>query len=129
MKLVLATVVALAICAVGNVIDVTKSEINIPPNFEIADLPPQHQPPVKLTTGDDDPIGNPSMGYDHDIADETTRTRYTKKGGALMCMLRSSDEYAGIELKDTRNPPSAASIWQGDLQSEAIQSTISLCCC
>jgi hypothetical protein len=128
MKLVLATVAALAICAVGNVIDVTQSEINVPPKFEIANLPPQPQPPVKLTTGDGDLIGSPSMGYDHDIADEATRTRYTKKGGALMCMLRSSDEYAGTELKDTRNPPSAASVWQGDLQSKAIKSTISLCC-
>ncbi|RMZ68536.1 cytochrome p450 [Pyrenophora seminiperda CCB06] len=44
--------------------------------------------------------------------------KYTTKGGALMCGLEGSDQTAGRLLRDTRDPLSAASRFQGDLQTE-----------
>jgi hypothetical protein len=35
-----------------------------------------------------------------------------------MCALVGSDQTAGRQIKDTRNPPSAASIWSGNLKQE-----------
>lgn len=35
-----------------------------------------------------------------------------------MCGLTGSDTTAGVLLKDTRNPPSAASVWDSDLKQE-----------
>jgi hypothetical protein len=40
------------------------------------------------------------------------------KGGALMCGLEGSDETAGRQMKDTREPPSAARPYNGDLKIE-----------
>ncbi|KAJ4369598.1 hypothetical protein N0V83_005360 [Neocucurbitaria cava] len=59
----------------------------------------------------------PALAFDSsDLADPQDWTRYTLKGGALLCALHATDQLAGRQLHDTRNPPSAASIWTGDLK-------------
>ncbi|EUC42920.1 hypothetical protein COCMIDRAFT_54183, partial [Bipolaris oryzae ATCC 44560] len=42
-------------------------------------------------------------------------SRYVGKGHQLLCLMLASDEVAGFLLEDTRQPPSAASRWSGDL--------------
>jgi hypothetical protein len=56
--------------------------------------------------------------WDDDYATASEWATYTAKGGALMCGLSGSDEAAGTLLKDTRNPPSAVSLFNSDLKSE-----------
>jgi hypothetical protein len=58
-------------------------------------------------------------GYDPKvIADQATWDKYAAKGGQLMCAMRFSDMYAGTVMKDTRVPPSAESMWTGDMMCE-----------
>lgn len=47
-------------------------------------------------------------------------SRYVGKGHQLLCLMLASDEVAGFLLEDTRQPPSAASRWSGDLTGELI---------
>ncbi|CAO2649457.1 Nn.00g068420.m01.CDS01 [Neocucurbitaria sp. VM-36] len=54
-------------------------------------------------------------------ADQETWEYFVLKGGALMCAMRNSDKFAGEWLNDARTPPSAASVWQGDLKQELTQ--------
>lgn len=55
-------------------------------------------------------------GYDPAaIADQATWDKYAARGGQLMCVMRRSDKYAGTVMEDSRVPPSAESIWTGDL--------------
>jgi len=59
---------------------------------------------------------NPATGFfDDDYAEPADWERHTTKGGGMMCGLVISDRAAGAMLHDGRNPPSAASEWQGDL--------------
>lgn len=53
-----------------------------------------------------------------DLASDADWEKYTLKGGALMCGLAGTDRTAGRQIRDTRNPPSAASVWTGDLGQE-----------
>jgi hypothetical protein len=53
-----------------------------------------------------------------DLASPADWDRFTLKGGALMCALKGTDQTAGRQIKDTRNPPSAVSAWSGDLKQE-----------
>ena len=41
------------------------------------------------------------------------------KGARLTMAMKESDQDAGNRIEDKRNPPSAASVWQGDLTSMA----------
>mgnify|MGYP006877402445 CR=1 FL=1 len=50
-------------------------------------------------------------------ADQTTWDKYVKKGNHLLCLMAASDRAAGYLEQDTRDPPSAASKWTGDLRS------------
>jgi hypothetical protein len=56
--------------------------------------------------------------WDDDLASDADWEKYTLKGGALMCGLVDTDRTAGRQIRDTRNPPSAASVWTGDLRQE-----------
>jgi hypothetical protein len=56
--------------------------------------------------------------FDEDLASDAKWAKYTFKGGALMCGLNGDDLTAGHQINDPRNPPSAASIWTGDLRQE-----------
>ncbi|KAJ4986345.1 hypothetical protein SVAN01_08162 [Stagonosporopsis vannaccii] len=56
--------------------------------------------------------------FDEDFASEADWTKFTNKGGALMCGLNGDDEKAGQQMGDKRTPPSAASPWTGDLKQE-----------
>jgi hypothetical protein len=56
--------------------------------------------------------------FDDDTAQPDDWDRYTAKGGGLLCGLMITDRAAGEMLKDGRNPPSAASEWQGGLEEE-----------
>ncbi|KAF2749730.1 hypothetical protein M011DRAFT_397773 [Sporormia fimetaria CBS 119925] len=53
--------------------------------------------------------------WDDDYASAEDWERYSSKGGTMMCALVGSDRTAGSLLGDARNPPSAESVWQGDL--------------
>ena len=44
-------------------------------------------------------------------ADDNFHSIYDRKGNDYICAMRGSDRAAGIQLGDTRNPPSAESIW------------------
>jgi hypothetical protein len=61
----------------------------------------------------------PAQGFDGDPASDADFTKYALKGGALMCGLTGTDKTAGILIKDKRDPPSAASIWSGNMQDFA----------
>jgi len=50
-------------------------------------------------------------------ADQATWDKYVKKGDHLLCLMAASDRAAGYLEHDTRDPPSAASKWAGDLTS------------
>lgn len=81
-------------------------------------LPDSDDPYAKLSTPSLS-FANPAHGFDgDDIADDEDWAKYTSKGGALMCGLRGTDQTAGSLMNDRRNPPSAASIWNGDLRQE-----------
>lgn len=56
--------------------------------------------------------------FDDDLASDVDWMKYSNKGGTLMCGLLGTDRTAGQLLGDMRNPPSAASVWQGDLKQE-----------
>lgn len=56
--------------------------------------------------------------WDDDVASDADWDKYIHKGGALMCGLVGSDRTAGRLIKDTRNPPLAASVWSGNLKQE-----------
>ncbi|CAO2652640.1 Nn.00g009230.m01.CDS01 [Neocucurbitaria sp. VM-36] len=61
----------------------------------------------------------PAQGFDEDDqANEEDWERYAHKGGSLMCGLLGTDQAAGRQMNDRRNPPSAASTWIGDLKQE-----------
>lgn len=52
------------------------------------------------------------------VADDATWTKFVEKGKHFNCLMEASDKGAGWLLKDTRNPPSAASQWTGDLSGK-----------
>jgi len=56
--------------------------------------------------------------WDDDVSSDADWAKYTSKGGTLMCGLEGTDLTAGHQLWDTRTPPSAASVWNGDLRQE-----------
>ncbi|KAH7071743.1 hypothetical protein FB567DRAFT_612413 [Paraphoma chrysanthemicola] len=56
--------------------------------------------------------------WDDDTASDAEFEKFALKGGALMCALGGTDKTAGRLLRDTRDPPSAASIWTGNLRQE-----------
>jgi hypothetical protein len=56
--------------------------------------------------------------WDDNLASPEDWETYSLKGGALMCALEGTDRMAGRLINDTRNPPSAASAWSGDLKQE-----------
>jgi hypothetical protein len=56
--------------------------------------------------------------FDDDLASAEDFKKATDKGGALTCAMAGTDRTAGLMLKDTRTPPSAASVWTGDLRQE-----------
>ncbi|KAJ4372914.1 hypothetical protein N0V83_003205 [Neocucurbitaria cava] len=61
----------------------------------------------------------PAQGFDDDDqASAIDWATYTNKGGAFMCGLLATDQSAGQLLRDARTPPSAASLWRGDLKQE-----------
>ncbi|KAL6703941.1 hypothetical protein ACN47E_008879 [Coniothyrium glycines] len=97
------------------------------PHINARNLPPRDLPAVPIysrnnTYPESDnapPSLRPAFGFfDDDLASAADWTTYTQKGGALMCALTSNDEAAGLLLHDKRTPPSAASIWRGDLRQE-----------
>ncbi|PVH95963.1 hypothetical protein DM02DRAFT_689119, partial [Periconia macrospinosa] len=62
---------------------------------------------------------NLAARYEPDsLADDALWERVSCKGGHLVAAMKESDEEAGIRIQDTRNPPSAASLWQGDLKED-----------
>ncbi|KAF3043373.1 hypothetical protein E8E12_001895 [Didymella heteroderae] len=55
-----------------------------------------------------------------DIATDATWAKYRAKGHWYGCLLDMKDELCGRALGDMRNPPSAESIWQGDLRQSIL---------
>jgi hypothetical protein len=55
---------------------------------------------------------------DDDLASPEDFEKYANKGGALLCAMLGTDRTAGRLLQDARDPPSAASIWRGNLVEE-----------
>ncbi|KAI4928448.1 uncharacterized protein J4E92_005934 [Alternaria infectoria] len=56
--------------------------------------------------------------WDDDYAAEEDWNKNAAKGGALICGLEGSDQTAGRQMKDTREPPSAARPYNSDLKIE-----------
>ncbi|KZM22752.1 hypothetical protein ST47_g6100 [Ascochyta rabiei] len=54
----------------------------------------------------------------NDIASDEAWNKYKAKGLYYGCLLDMSNESAGKAMKDLRIPPSAESVWQGDLRNE-----------
>jgi hypothetical protein len=95
-------------------------------------------PATPKTLGVDSPIvppeyGSPDLdapesapalgGMDFDPADYAKKElwdKYLEKGDHMMCLMEATDRGAGWLRKDTRQPPSAASRWTGDLRGEYI---------
>jgi hypothetical protein len=58
-------------------------------------------------------------GLDFDIgkfANDPVWAQYVAKGDHLRCVMDATDAGAGFLIQDTRQPPSAASPWTGDLR-------------
>jgi hypothetical protein len=102
--------VALAILAVGRHIDspVLAKTFGI----DSSKAPPEFSPPEFA----------PALGWgDFDtsiIANEALWDKYLQKGNHLMCLMEATDRGAGFLSQDTRQPPSAASRWTGDMIAE-----------
>jgi hypothetical protein len=56
--------------------------------------------------------------WDEETATDADFKKFAKKGGALICGLLGTDRSAGQLMKDKRDPPSAASVWSGNLRQE-----------
>jgi hypothetical protein len=58
-------------------------------------------------------------GLDFNIknfATDAVWNRYVAKGNRLACLMTATDAGAGFLIQDSREPPSAASSWTGDLR-------------
>lgn len=117
MKLVVTAMVAAVASISGRCLDIRDMSLTRPSHEsnksifgEVANLSPNSGAgaPSELRTG----------FFDDDYASEEDWKRYTSKGHTLMCALASNDENAGKIIGDTRNPPSAASEFQGTLEQE-----------
>jgi hypothetical protein len=54
----------------------------------------------------------------NNLADQATRASYVGKGNDFVCRMEATDKGAGFLMQDTRNPPSSASQYTGDLSSK-----------
>ncbi|KAJ4361646.1 hypothetical protein N0V95_001723 [Ascochyta clinopodiicola] len=54
----------------------------------------------------------------NDIASDEAWNKYKAKGLYYGCLLDMSNENAGKAMNDLRTPPSAESVWQGDLRND-----------
>jgi hypothetical protein len=54
----------------------------------------------------------------NNLADQATWASYVGKGNDFVCRMEATDKGAGFLMQDTRNPPSAASQYTGDLSSK-----------
>ena len=85
--------------------------------IDSSDAPPQFSPP-EFNAPELAPRGDSD---DFDVnrwADDTKWQKYLDKGHHLMCLMEATDRGAGWLSKDTRQPPSAASKWTGELRAE-----------
>jgi len=79
-----------------------------PPEFNAPEFAPPALAP--RTDGGDFNPGN--------WADDTKWQKYLDKGHHLKCLMEATDRGAGWLSRDTRQPPSAASKWTGELRAE-----------
>lgn len=70
--------------------------------------------PVNVTTSDGIVQTAGSSGPDK-LATGGWWDKYRKKGEHYQCLFAADDEGAGRLVGDTRTPPSAQSIWKGDM--------------
>lgn len=54
-------------------------------------------------------------GYPDAIASDEIWDKYQKKGNHYQCLFEANDEGAGYLIEDKRTPPSAQSVWKGDM--------------
>lgn len=52
------------------------------------------------------------------IASDQWWDKYRKKGAHYQCLFVADDEDAGRLVEDTRVPPSAQSVWKGDMSGK-----------
>ena len=90
----------------------------------------EHSDPTTGSSNETSSLGNTSLNaaspslrpaigfFADDVASPEDFTQYANKGGALICGLTGTDKIAGTLMRDPRNPPSAASMWRGDLRQE-----------
>lgn len=70
--------------------------------------------PVNVSTSDG--IVQTAGAFDPNIlASDGLWNKYQKKGDHYQCLFTADDEGAGRLVEDTRTPPSAQSIWKGDM--------------
>lgn len=146
MRLRLTLIAAIASCVAGRVLDVSQVTPNTSQMGPRADrstgrpATPPHENPLrhvgrKIKFKRD---GSVQGFFDEDYANDADWKKFTEKGGALvspkpsvdavgdsranhthqMCGLNGDDKEAGLQIGDTRIPPSAASPWTGDLRQE-----------
>lgn len=64
----------------------------------------------------------PAAGLDFDpeyhADDEMWRKYVERKGSHLLCLMKATDERAGLLQGNKRNPPSASSEWSGNLKGK-----------
>lgn len=75
-----------------------------------ASTPPGSWPDSDEDTDDDSPY----FPLNYPASDELW-DKHVRKGSSLNCGMRGTDQGAGYQLEDTRNPPSAASRWVGGI--------------
>jgi hypothetical protein len=92
----------------------------VPPGFSAANLLPTtnalNTSGQFLKIADGFPKTVPEIAFGTD--DDDNWDKYVAKGNHLNCIMRASDAGAGFLIDDKRKPPSAASIWSGDLRRE-----------
>ncbi|KAI4661440.1 uncharacterized protein J4E79_005253 [Alternaria viburni] len=118
LRITLASTIALAASAIGRHVDspvVTKvfgvDSSKVPPRFSPLDFDALQFSPTLDARGPDDF----NKGA---YATKALWDKYLEKGNRLMCLMEATDRGAGWLSQDTRQPPSAASRWTGDLRAE-----------
>jgi hypothetical protein len=116
------TTTSLVILALGVAV---LGRIAAPSSYAVSKVALSNGPPnsINQTAGGDDTTifaWPETADLDSNInnpANDDLWKKYIDKGSHLNCIMSATDAGAGFLMQDPRKPPSAASPWQGDLDS------------
>jgi hypothetical protein len=101
---------ALLVSVAGRLLDPASPSLNASDvwNITVDSLVTQEKPSLHV-------FGTADQRFDvSKAASDALWQRYIAKGHHLNCIMEATDFGAGLLVQDTRNPPSAASLWNAD---------------